>query len=91
MGKRLFSHVPHPRTDVFKRMAAIHQSIADAHRKPFSRHVKAELERLAAELKQLERQTVSECPTLLHPRLANGRLRIALSGRLHVSSLEWPF
>jgi hypothetical protein len=56
MGKRLFSHVPHPRTDVFKRMAAIHQSIADAHRKPFSRHVKAELERLAAELKQLERQ-----------------------------------
>jgi len=56
MGKRYFSQVPHPRTDIFKRMAAIHQGIADAHRKPFSPEVQAELKRLTAELKQLERQ-----------------------------------
>jgi hypothetical protein len=56
MGQRRFAHVPHPRTVVFKRIATIHQSIADAHRKPFSPRVQAELKRLTAELKQLERQ-----------------------------------
>jgi hypothetical protein len=57
MGKRSFAHgVPHARSVVFKRMAAIHQSIADAQRQPFSPEVQAELKRLTEELKQLERQ-----------------------------------